>query len=365
VPSSWGFSVFYDTRSRRRILAADVWSCIEHAIGERLGRYRSEKAWAYLWQGHEFYQAAQNPRFDSRPLLYYYSFLNAVKAFLIARGTNVPPRSFHGVSDPAANSKKRLRLEGQTVRVDSRGNQNDRILPELIANLGASVSNQSYRVLDLMAQIPAIHRTYTTIGRGRVKTAVIKTRSRTLIQAWRKGPCFAAAEITPLRDRASAWAIVALDRESLDSRSAIGLLEQTPAIRVGLMRVDRGIKDEFCFETAGYSLSNRHKAMADISKALGRAGVWSVLTPSGYRHYLGAIPQRYRLPQLASIYATMFYLGSVTRYRQYDYETILGGRYAWLVEEFLATEPTQFLYLLASQLTGVEVVQPMASRSGT
>ena len=104
--------------------------------------------------------------------------------------------------------------------------------------------------------------------------------------------------------------------------------------------------------------------MTDLSKALARAGIWSVLTANGYRHYLGAVPQRYRLPQLATIYAVMFYLGSVTRYRPYDYETILGGRYAWLVEEFLATQPTQFLYLLASHLTGVDVVQPMASRVG-
>ena len=57
----------------------------------------------------------------------------------------------------------------------------------------------------------------------------------------------------------------------------------------------------------------------------------------------------------------MFFLGSVTRYRPYDYDTILGGRYAWLVEEFIATQPTQFLYLLASTLAGVEVVRPLAA----
>jgi len=357
--------MFFDAKGRRKILAADAWSCLEHAIGERLGRYRSERAWAYLWQGHEFYQAAQTPRFDSRPLLYYYAFLNVVKAFLIARGTNVPPRTFHGVSDPSANARRRLRLEGQTVRVEPRGNQNDRLLPELIASLRGAVSNQSYRVLDLMAQIPAIHRTYTTIGRGRVQLSRGKSGQRTLQRAWRKGPCFAAAEISPLRDKASAWAIVSLDRSSLDTRSAIGLLEQTPTLRSILNRVDRGNTDEFCFETAGHSLSDRNRAMADLSRSLTRAGVWSVLTPAGYRHYLGAVPQRYRLPQLASVYATMFYLGSMTRYRPYDYGIILGGRYAWLVEEFLATQPTQFLYLLASQLTGVEVVQPMASRVGS
>ncbi len=33
----------------------------------------------------------------------------------------------------------------------------------------------------------------------------------------------------------------------------------------------------------------------------------------------------------------------------------------WVVEEFLATEPTQFIYTLASWLAGVEVVRPFAA----
>jgi hypothetical protein len=57
----------------------------------------------------------------------------------------------------------------------------------------------------------------------------------------------------------------------------------------------------------------------------------------------------------------MFYLGSLTRYKPYDFDKIVTHEYAWLVGEFLNTQPIQFLYGLASTLDGIEVVQPYAA----
>ncbi len=54
----------------------------------------------------------------------------------------------------------------------------------------------------------------------------------------------------------------------------------------------------------------------------------------------------------------MFYLGSITRYKPYDFDKIITQRYSWLIGEFLSTQPMQFLYALASHLDGVEVVRP-------
>lgn len=365
MPNTWGFTAFFEAKSKRRILAADVWSCLQHTIREKLPRAQSSQAEAYLWQAHEFYQAAQNPRFDSRPLLYYYAFLNVTKAFLIARGVKMPPRVFHGVGDPGANARRRLRLEGQSVRIEPRGNANDRLLPELIAALGVSPSTLNYKLLDLLAQIPGIHRTYTTIGRGQRGPAVSRARAqRSIGQLWRKGPCFALVhEVFAMRGSAGVWAVARLEANSQDVRSAAALLERIPRFRSRLARVSATSKSELWFETKAVRGNRRDAALAKVALVLREAGLWSILTPDGYRHYFGAIPDRYRLPQLASIYAVMFYLGSVTRYRPYDYDTILGGRYAWLIEEFLATQPTQFLYLTASVLAGVDVVMPMGGRS--
>ena len=66
---------------------------------------------------------------------------------------------------------------------------------------------------------------------------------------------------------------------------------------------------------------------------------------------------------MAAIHAAMFYLGSVTRYKPEDFDKILSGGYSWIVEEFIATAPVQFLYILASQLAETVVVRPYAAIS--
>ena len=67
------------------------------------------------------------------------------------------------------------------------------------------------------------------------------------------------------------------------------------------------------------------------------------------------------LPPLAAVYAALFYLGSITRYKPDVFDKIIAGGYSWVVGELLATQPLQFLYHLASELAGVDVVLPYAS----
>jgi hypothetical protein len=53
-----------------------------------------------------------------------------------------------------------------------------------------------------------------------------------------------------------------------------------------------------------------------------------------------------------------FYFGSVTRYRPHVYEEILSGPYGPFVNEFMASQPDQLLYLLASEICEREVAKP-------
>jgi hypothetical protein len=63
------------------------------------------------------------------------------------------------------------------------------------------------------------------------------------------------------------------------------------------------------------------------------------------------------LPQLLSIYAIMFYLGSITRYRPLWYDQIAASEFGTFVESFIDSQPTQFLYLMASYFAEREVVK--------
>jgi hypothetical protein len=101
-------------------------------------------------------------------------------------------------------------------------------------------------------------------------------------------------------------------------------------------------------------------AIAVLAARLRGVGISSIFTRRGYRFYISDIPKRLQLPPLAAAYAVMFYLGAVTRYKPDVFDKLLAGGYSWLVDEFLSTYPTQFIYTLASELAGVDVVQPYA-----
>ena len=90
-------------------------------------------------------------------------------------------------------------------------------------------------------------------------------------------------------------------------------------------------------------------------------GTASILTRGGYRHYLSSIEPRLQLPDLAVAYAIAFYFGSVVRYKPDAFKKIVAGGYSWLVQEFFASAPNQFLYGLASFLAGVDVIRPFGA----
>src|SRR5688572_28738022 len=98
-----GFPLFFDRR-KQRIVTADPWAFLTQLAVTKLKKNEEDIALAYIQQGHEFYDAAQNPRLNSIPLLYYYSFLNVLKAALLIRGVSLPAAARHGISDPRRNS---------------------------------------------------------------------------------------------------------------------------------------------------------------------------------------------------------------------------------------------------------------------
>jgi hypothetical protein len=100
-------------------------------------------------------------------------------------------------------------------------------------------------------------------------------------------------------------------------------------------------------------------AILNIANKFKKIGIFAILTHGGYKFYLPTF-KVINIPQVAIAYAFIFYLGSITRYKPDVFDKILSGSYSWLVAEYLATQPMQFLYMLASHLAGVDVVRPHA-----
>ena len=101
-------------------------------------------------------------------------------------------------------------------------------------------------------------------------------------------------------------------------------------------------------------------AMAGLAQSLKALRLSSILTRDGYRYYLSGSNTADHVPPLAASYAAFFYLGSITRYKPQNFDTLRAGKYGWLCEELLASQPAQFIYTLVSELAATDVVRPQA-----
>ena len=176
-----GFSAYF-SRRQPRIVTADVWEFLFHTIEESLDGARRREADAYVAQAFDFFETAVASRVTgAKPLLYYYSFLNLAKAALVLRGLRLPVPVVHGIKESRRNiQRRRLRFEGQFIRMDAVAPNNSRIFPEFVRLFGGAVSSpREYNVRDLLGQIPSIHRTFTRVTGHRAAFVPIK-RTRVL-----------------------------------------------------------------------------------------------------------------------------------------------------------------------------------------
>ena len=68
-----------------------------------------------------------------------------------------------------------------------------------------------------------------------------------------------------------------------------------------------------------------------------------------------------RYSQESIIYMTMFFLGSITRYNPYLFDSIFSDKEQWLMSEFLTTQPKQFLYLATARVLGRNILKAYSS----
>jgi len=328
-----------------RVVTSDPWGFYQHVVSRELSRSEESEALAYIEQAFDFFQAARNPQLGSKPLLYYYSFLNLVKVALLVRKVRIPRVLKHGLFDPKANQRTRLSLSGQVIQFPARANNRSEVYPEFVHLLGGEVLiDRKIKVLDLLSQVPSIHRTFVSVTGGHSYFLPIQ-------------------RFTILRSQSQVWARVILLKSDRDVKLTLSRFQETRKFRQCLQRTYSDNTGEIWLETNPRAGIRRgvDTAIEKIAKELRDLGASTILTGPGFRHYLWIGRRRDLLPPLAAGYAAIFYLGSVTRYKPDVFDKILAGGYAWLVDEFLATYPLQFLYILASELARVDVVKPYAS----
>lgn len=97
-----------------------------------------------------------------------------------------------------------------------------------------------------------------------------------------------------------------------------------------------------------------------LSKQIRDKGIWYFLGGKNYTKYLSK-SEHHRYPTEMTIYWTIFYLGSITRYRPNLFDDIFSDMERWLLSEFLTTQPKQLLYLMTSKMIGSNVLKAYSS----
>lgn len=351
------FSYFPVRRNTRRyglndlVFAVDPWAVIEGAVNDQVPTGDVDESLAFIAQARAFFDAARD-RSPASPLLTYYAFLNLGKALIRCRGYKGSlDRAKHGLSDgqtvPAAD------LTAGTVTVwDTPGQVN--VFPELIERLGfPRPEPATIPVPELAPQIVVGHLLWREASNRSERFVVLEhiefvddfATTRLWLRLWlRRGDLgrYGLTHAAVIREAALLGMFTEVDAGTLTEDPDLLCLEQTAPIAYTGRPTD---------------------VVPDVVEPC-RPWLWRIITAgpeAGYRrYYLHLTPptETHRQPQIASIWMLIFFFGSVVRYRPQAFATMTRGRYGAWINDFMAAQPEQLLFMLASEIRWREVARP-------
>jgi hypothetical protein len=289
-------------------------------------------------------------------LLLYYCFLNLAKAYVLTVGQRQTlDRARHGISEclsPAGTELEDAYIEAKKSSAASGGRRE--VFDEFIKALSGQglQANTKFDLPHLLPQALPGHRLWADIAPNTerfVSLHEVRLReSKRNRQVWLSIYLFADDLARLGLSRA---------RVLTDSRLRALFREVQCTRKVTNRKL-------ICFEQIiPQSYTQRASDKVAGLAAITRRFLWTIVSsvPPYRRYYLYPAPMAEHaevLPQLASVYAVMFYLGSITRYRPHQLSSILEGQYGAFMEDFIGSQPLQFIYLMASEFAQREVTRP-------
>lgn len=347
------FSFYPMTRSNRRwgihstLYAADPWAVIAGSVTEKITAAGEKGAAAsFVRQAREYFAAAERATsIETPPLLYYYSFLNLAKAIAMGRGrSGMVGKVRHGIAHlggpGTGHTPSTAKLQIQSSQAGAAAKS---AIDELHWALeGRGVDAGHYSVSEIIPQSVIAHRMW--------REAFEQPRKERFIPV---DKVIFRQDVTANQ----IWLSAYINRATLRARGR-GLKEMMTQSKLGdnfaaVSVQDAHVSSEFHVleqKTPTPYSGRAADVVVDAVKVI-RPVLWQTVTanPPYRRYYLYLSPPgEQRLPQWLSIYATVFWLGSLTRYQPVELFDVLNGRYGPFFREFLETQPKQLLYMLAS-----------------
>lgn len=315
------FSFFPVGKGSRRYGIFDVqfatrpWPVMRQAVRSNLSGADRKEALAFLEQGQDFYETARG-RTAAHPLLHYYAVLNVGKALLRLRGISQSlERAHHGLLDKSAGTADPTQA---TLDVAGMSATSPRVFREVLSHLGytAPAAGLSYTAADLMAQVVVGHRLWREASESPERFLVVE-RIQMVHQPATK----------------SIWLRLYVDWPTMRRH---GMLRKDLVARSGLtgtftLHKDPSEADRLCLEQST-PVTYNHRATDEVMELVKtiRPFLWRIVSAvpgSSYRRYYLylAPPGTTRYTQIEAVWAILFYLGSVVRYRPHRFDEISDG----------------------------------------
>lgn len=346
IDFTYGFPAFSKEKqplkfNHNKVPVADIWSFWNYIIKEYAKTIeKKDILFSLLEQSKTFYQAAENADLRSKPLLYYYSFLNFAKLTIELESNFEKHQRFdHGINPAdsntfvfASDSVDILKLNSGETSPKKRS-----VCYELMNIVEAEILHTfppklNLKIKDLLKHCVGVHRTYANV--------------------YREDEIFSRIEKHELIKEGKKLIYKALLQDTKKHKNFNALKSV-----YGTNLIEDGEKVYFIVEYQMNSYQVTNKVLFELSHQIRKFGIWQYINRDGYKFYLSSCVNNRYSPSFI-IFVIMFYLGSITRYHPYLYDDIFSQSDQWVISEFLYTQPKQFLFLTTSKVLGVELREP-------
>ena len=324
-PLAFSYWPMYKT-SRRYGLQTNVYATnplglVRDAIRTQCPAAARPEALAYVSQAEFFLRsAAGSQEWAAKPLLLYYSFMNLAKAYILTRGVRgTLDHASHGLSEQLPPGGKEF-IDAYLDAYPSRPQGRDSVFADFLnaisgLNLGQKTQ---YPLPCLMPQIVAGHRLW----------------SHSVNQPERFVPVH---KIMLMHDSGGKqlWLVFQIYSSNLTRHGFTHVQVLNESGLAGRFREVTPCVDNVTGETllqseqvASTPYTGRPSDEIPEMISVVRHSLWATVTSVAphRQYYLYMVPtaeQKLVLPQLLGIYAVAYYLGSITRYRPQQFDSVL------------------------------------------
>lgn len=298
-----------------------------------LRRQHRDEALFYWRQSQAFYQASRNLPIESSPLVLYYCFMNAAKALLAAKGVTFNPH--HGVGPHrmrGPNSRVVLSNEGILIK-------NNGIVPALSTYFREAEPSKTHSLENVLCNLVFIHRTYS-LSYPHSKERFLPLKGVEFVRdSVTQEVLFRAKPVDDADWQHFKRALPTEVTANADGTKGIS----------SVMRINWATRDS--------PTSMELDALQGLNQTLRRSlyyingaqTLWYLKTTGTYE-----IDRR----SITLTLSAMHRLSEICRYRPSELNSFLNGQKNWLLSEFIAISPTQFLDEIACEMTGHQVMIP-------